>query len=227
MSGKAVLLLSGGLDSATVLYWARRRRFEIHPLFFDYGQRHLRERRAAVRLARLNGLELRVVRIRFPWGGSSLLEAGRELPDSAPEAIGRSIPSTYVPARNLVFLAHALSGAEALGAGSILIGANSLDYSGYPDCRPEFYRAFNRVARLGTRAGVEGRPVRVVTPLLRLSKSGIIRLGTRLGVPYQFTWSCYAGGRRPCGRCESCRLRARGFAGAGRTDPLLDDGGPD
>lgn len=131
------------------------------------------------------------------------------------------IPSTYVPGRNIIFLSFAISYAEAIGAEAVFIGANAIDFSGYPDCRPEFYRAFRKAALTGTRAGAEGRPIRILAPLIRMTKANIIRLGLRLRVPFHRTWSCYGGGRRPCGRCGSCRVRARGFAEAGVKDPLI------
>ncbi len=217
------MLLSGGLDSATALYWALKvKKWRCRCLLFDYGQRHRRELVSARRLARAAGCPVELVRFRLPWGGSSLLSGGAPLPVHAPAKIGQGpIPSTYVPARNTVFLSFALSWADAAGAGNIVIGANALDYSGYPDCRPRYYGAVQQVARLGTRLGAEKkRPPRVWAPLLRLSKTQIIRLGLRLGVPYELTWSCYSGGRRPCGKCDSCRLREKGFEEAGLRDPL-------
>jgi 7-cyano-7-deazaguanine synthase len=220
-SDRAVVLLSGGLDSATALWWARARGWRCAALAFDYGQRHRRELRAAAALARRAGVPFQKVRFALPWGGSSLLGKKGAVPRHAPGRIGRGpLPSTYVPARNTVFLAFALSWADAVSAGHVVIGANALDYSGYPDCRPDFLAAVDRVARLGTRAGAErGRPPKIAAPLVRLSKAGIIRLGLRLGVPYEATWSCYAGGSRPCGTCDSCVLRRKGFEEAGVPDP--------
>jgi 7-cyano-7-deazaguanine synthase len=221
----SVVLLSGGMDSATCLALASREAPPVHALTVGYGQRHRRE----VRSARALGRRFRVARqveVDLPLGpllDSSLTRAGRPLPRGGPRA-GR-IPSTYVPARNTILLSIALGYAESHRLGSIYLGANAVDYSGYPDCRPEFLRAFERVARLGTRGGVRGgRSVRIRTPLLALSKAGIVRLGERLGVPWELTWSCYAGGRRPCGRCDACRLRARGFRVAGVDDRLLGAG---
>jgi 7-cyano-7-deazaguanine synthase len=218
---KAVVLLSGGLDSTTVLYWAKKRRYQIFPLAFDYGQRHgKKELRAARKIARLNELNLKVIQITLPWKGSSLLDTNSPLPQAPSEKeVGNSIPSTYVPGRNLIFLAFALSYAEAVNASLILIGANSVDFSGYPDCRPQFYRLLNRLALIGTKTGCEGQRIQVVTPLIYLSKANIIRLGKKLKVPYRFTWSCYAGKKKPCGKCDSCLLRSRGFAEAGIKDP--------
>lgn len=217
---RAVVLLSGGLDSATALYWAKARGYRCTCLAVDYGQRHRRELRAARAVAKAAGCPLRTVLIRMPWGGSALTDRKIRVPmKRSLAAIGRGIPSTYVPARNTIFLSLGLGLAETIGAEHLVIAANALDYSGYPDCRPEYYQAFQEAARLGTRAGARGRSVRVETPLIRKSKAGIIRLGHRLGVPYHMTWSCYRGGRRPCGRCDSCLLRAKGFREAGMPDP--------
>jgi 7-cyano-7-deazaguanine synthase len=220
----AVVLLSGGLDSATALFWAvRRKGWRCCALAFDYGQRHRRELRSAAAVARSAGVPLKILRMSLPWGGSSLLGGGGRLPIQDERGVGRGpIPTTYVPARNTIFLSFALSWADAVGAGHIVIGANAVDYSGYPDCRPAFLTAFERVARLGTRGGIEGRrPVRIEAPLLAMSKRDIVRLGLRLHVPFERTWSCYAGGFKPCGRCDSCLLRGKGFRAAGVRDPAL------
>lgn len=216
-----VVLLSGGMDSATCLALAARERGPVHALTVDYGQRHARELRAAAQLARYYraARHARVTLALGPLLDSALTRGSRRLPTGGPRP-GR-IPSTYVPARNTILLAVALGYAESHRLGSIWIGANAIDYSGYPDCRPDFLRAFERVARLGTRTGRSGRPVRVRAPLLRRTKEEIVRLGERLGVPWRLTWSCYAGGERPCGRCDSCRLRARGFRAAGVRDPTV------
>lgn len=218
---KAVVLLSGGLDSATVLYWAMTRGWRPLALAFDYGQRHGRELSSARALCRKASVPLTVVKFRLPWKGSSLLGRWGRLPSFKPSSIGLTIPSTYVPARNTIFLSFGLSYAEAIGARAVLIGANALDYSGYPDCRPDYIRAFQKVFKWGTKAGREGKEIKIVAPLLKLSKPEIVKLGDRLGVPWGLTWSCYRGGDRPCGRCDSCRLRAKGFREAGLSDPLL------
>jgi 7-cyano-7-deazaguanine synthase len=222
---KAVCLLSGGLDSATCLALARRDGFACYALSFDYGQRHRIELEAAARLAQaLGAVEHRVVRADLRQFGGSALTADIAVPKGrAPAAAGQGIPLTYVPARNTVFLAFALAWAEVLEAADLFLGVNAIDYSGYPDCRPEYVEAFERMANLATRAGVEGRArLRIHTPLMRLSKAGIVRLGASLGVDFRLTHSCYdplpAG--RPCGSCDSCLLRLRGFADAGLTDPL-------
>ncbi|PKN00835.1 MAG: 7-cyano-7-deazaguanine synthase QueC [Elusimicrobia bacterium HGW-Elusimicrobia-1] len=210
---KAIVLLSGGLDSATCLYHALRRGYDVACLAFDYGQRHRREISCSRRIARLNGLKLSVVKTAFPWNRSSLVSGGPAVADAV-GGISR-IPSTYVPGRNTVFLAAALSFAESTGAERIFIGANAVDFSGYPDCRPAYYAAWNRLlASLGTKIKIE-------TPLLRLKKSGIIKMGVRMGVPYELTWSCYRGLSRPCGKCDSCAIRSRGFAEAGFKDPAV------
>ena len=222
MKKKAVVLLSGGLDSATSLYWAKKRSYQLFPIVFHYGQRHKKEISAARRLAESVGADLKIINIEFAWKGSSLLDKSLPLPvASSAEAVGVNIPSTYVPGRNLIFLAYACSYAEAIGASYVLIGSNSVDFSGYPDCRPRFYGLLNSLVRIGTKAGVEGSPIKILTPLIHFSKANIVRLGTRLKVPYQLTWSCYAGGRKPCRKCDSCLLRAKGFAEAGIVDPLV------
>lgn len=225
----AVVLLSGGLDSYTAAAVAQRDGFALHALSINYGQRHSQELEAARAVARALGvkrhleLDLDLTRI----GGSSLTSAQIDVPKDQPIDPG-VIPSTYVPARNTIFLSVALGWAEVLGASDIFIGVNALDYSGYPDCRPEFIRAFEHLARLATKAGVEGRPLTVHTPLISLSKADIVRLGLSLGLDYGLTHSCYdpEPDGRPCGHCDSCRLRAAGFADAGATDPLMRPRGP-
>jgi 7-cyano-7-deazaguanine synthase len=223
MARSAVVLLSGGLDSATAAALARRDGWTLSALTVCYGQTHAREIEAARRVASAVGVarhvELEVNLAAF--GGSALVGEGA-IPHDRPLEDG-GIPPTYVPARNTVLLALALAWAETLEAERIVIGVNALDYSGYPDCRPEFIAAFEYLAGLATRAGVSGRPLRVWAPLQYLSKAAIIRLGMELGVDYALTHSCYdpAPDGRPCGRCDSCRLRAKGFEEAGATDPLL------
>ena len=220
---KAVLLLSGGLDSYTAGAIARADGYELYALTVSYGQVHASEVEAARQVARALGatqhLELDVPLSKI--GGSALVGDGAIPKDRALDAAG--IPSTYVPARNTVFLSLAMAWAEVVGAEAIVIGVNALDYSGYPDCRPEYLRAFERLAALATKAGVEGRPLRILAPLLELSKADIIRRGLSLGVDYGLTRSCYdpTPDGRPCGRCDSCRLRARGFQEAGALDPVL------
>jgi 7-cyano-7-deazaguanine synthase len=222
-SGQLVLL-SGGMDSATVLALACRRPGPVHALTILYGQRHVREARAARALARRFDVDRHVV-IDLPIGrelDSALTHRRRPLPTRSTTRPSSRIPSTYVPARNTIFLSVALGYAESHRLSRIWIGANAVDYSGYPDCRPEYFRAFEHLARLATRAGVEGgRGVRIEAPLLRWSKARIVTEGERLGVPWALTWSCYRGGRRPCGRCDSCRWREKGFREAGIRDPAI------
>jgi 7-cyano-7-deazaguanine synthase len=220
---KAVLLLSGGLDSCTAGAIAKAEGYELYALTVRYGQVHASEVEAARSVGRALGvtrhLELDVPLSKI--GGSALVGDGTIPKDRALDAT--DIPSTYVPARNTVFLSLAMAWAEVVGAEAIVIGVNALDYSGYPDCRPEYLRAFERLAALATKAGVEGRGLRILAPLLELSKADIIRRGLSLGVDYGLTHSCYdpTPGGRPCGRCDSCRLRARGFQEAGTLDPAL------
>ncbi len=210
------------MDSATVCAIAAKRRYRLHCLTVLYGQRHAREVRSARAIAR----HFRVARhvlLRLPLGpvlSSALTNRSRRLPGRRRRRAAGSIPATYVPARNTILLALALGHAETVGAERIFIGANAVDYPGYPDCRPEYLRQFARLANLATRAGVERKRRFIIeAPLLRLSKAEIVRRGTRLGVPWADTWSCYAGGRAPCGRCDACFYRAKGFREAGVPDP--------
>jgi 7-cyano-7-deazaguanine synthase len=223
MARRAVVLLSGGLDSSTCLAVARAEGLEAHALSVDYGQRHKGELARARRIATaLGARDHRVVKVDLStFGGSALTDRAIAVPKGrSTRRMSREIPVTYVPARNTVMLALALAHAETVGATEVFVGVNAIDYSGYPDCRPEFLRAFERLARLATKAGVSGRPLRIRAPLLRLSKAGIVKLGTRLGVPYHLTLSCYDPVRgRACGRCDACVLRRKGFAEAGVPDP--------
>ncbi|MEW6132048.1 MAG: 7-cyano-7-deazaguanine synthase QueC [Pseudomonadota bacterium] len=216
---RAVVLLSGGLDSATALAVARSQGYACHALSFDYGQRHVAELDAASRVAAsLGAVEHRVVCLDLgQLGGSALTDAAIAVPETPSEGI----PVTYVPARNTVMLAYALAWTEVLGARDIFIGVNAVDYSGYPDCRPQFIEAFEKLANLATKAGVEEGGFRVHAPLINLTKADIIRLGTELGVDYSQTVSCYQADAegRACGRCDSCRLRREGFRAAGIPDP--------
>jgi 7-cyano-7-deazaguanine synthase len=216
---RAVVLVSGGMDSAVVLALARERGLDCYALSVSYGQRHLAELDAAAALARSQGAlahKVVVVDLRS-IGGSALTDDAVDVP----EAGGPGIPVTYVPARNTIMLSVALGWAEVLGASEIHCGVNAVDYSGYPDCRPEFIAAFERLAGLATKAGVEGRPLRVVAPLMAMSKADIAREGARLGVDFSQTVSCYQADAqgRACGHCDACRLRAEGFAAAGLADP--------
>jgi len=217
---RAICLLSGGLDSSTALAWARNKGYACSTLAFDYGQRHRRELSSAAELShRLGADEHEVVTFDLRLFGGSSLTA--DLPVPVDGIAPASIPSTYVPARNTIFLAFGLAYAEVREAEAIVLGINALDYSGYPDCRPEYLEAMGRVAQLGTRQGVEGRAPALLAPLVRLTKAEIVKLGTRLGVPWELTWSCYLGGELACGVCDSCRLRRKGFEEAGLVDPLF------
>ncbi|MFC1804400.1 7-cyano-7-deazaguanine synthase QueC [Candidatus Omnitrophota bacterium] len=216
---KAVVLLSGGLDSAVTLFLAKQRRFKPTCLIFDYGQRHRREINAAKSIAEKARCPWKLIRIKLPWKGSALLDC--KISIARKSRGGSGIPSTYVPARNIIFLSFALSLAETIAARAVFIGAHSLDYSGYPDCRPEFFRAYSSMIRSGTKSGAEGQGIRICTPLIKSTKAGIIRKGKRLKVPFHLTWSCYQGGKKPCGECDSCYYRDKGFRGAGFKDPLL------
>jgi len=216
---RAVVLLSGGLDSATALAWARERGYRCFALSVAYGQRHSAELAAAARVAHeLGAEEHRLMHVDLgSLGGSALTDTAIAVPEQG----GAGIPVTYVPARNTVLLSLALAWAEVLGAAAIVIGVNAIDYSGYPDCRPEFIAAFSQLARLATKAGVEGQTLEVLAPLLTWSKPEIVREGLRLGVDFGLTVSCYQADEqgRACGRCDSCRLRRQGFESAGVPDP--------
>ncbi len=221
----AVVLLSGGLDSATTLAIARSQGHETYALSFAYGQRHSRELDSANRVAAALGVKNRLVlTLDLRAIGGSALTGDLAVPKSRTAGeIAVGIPVTYVPARNTIFLAHALAWAEVLGAEDVFFGANVVDYSGYPDCRPEYLQAFERLADLATKAGVEGKSrFRIHAPLIRMTKAEIIRSGHALGVDFSLTWSCYepTANGRPCGLCDSCTLRKKGFAEAGLTDPL-------
>jgi 7-cyano-7-deazaguanine synthase len=216
---KAIVLFSGGLDSTTLLYYVRKK-FKPYGLIFDYGQRHYKEIKRAIVIAKKAKCEYKVVQISLPWQGSSLLDKTSKLPFRKTIKMN-DIPSTYVPARNIIFLSFAVSFAESIGAKDVFIGANAIDYSGYPDCRPEFFKAYEKVLEKGLKSGVERKTIKIHVPLLRMTKADIIKLGMKLHVPYDLTWSCYQGDAKPCQRCESCMLRARGFEAVHTTDPLL------
>ncbi|MBN2453665.1 MAG: 7-cyano-7-deazaguanine synthase QueC [Candidatus Omnitrophica bacterium] len=220
---KAVVLLSGGLDSAVTLYYARDKGYDCHAVMFDYGQRHGRELLCAEKIAKACGASIKLVRLELPWKGSSLVD------DKAPIPSGRSsreikeggIPSTYVPARNTIFLSIAASYAESIRASAIFIGAHTEDSSGYPDCRAEYLESFGKVVATGTKLGLENK-LKLEFPLIRKKKAEIIELGRGLGVPFENTWSCYKGADGPCGTCDSCVLRAKGFKEAGMEDPAVE-----
>ena len=218
-----MVLLSGGLDSTTVLAIAHAEGYELHALAFAYGQRHEREVEAARAVARHYGvIQQKTVHIDLRAFGGSALTAEIEVPHARSlNEMAHDIPITYVPARNTIFLSFALAYAEVNGADDIFLGINAIDYSGYPDCRPEFLEAYERMANLATRATTQdGRTMHIHAPLLHMSKAEIVRKGTELGVPYELTWSCYEGRERACGVCDSCQLRLNGFAEAGLRDPI-------
>jgi 7-cyano-7-deazaguanine synthase len=218
---KAVVLLSGGLDSAVALYLAKSEGYEVHALTFDYGQRHARELESAKALAQKTKTALQVVNLQLSnWGGSSLTDATMEIENG--DVNRTDIPVTYVPARNMVFLSVAASLAEAVGAQHIFIGVSEVDYSGYVDCREEFIKSMEAAINKGTVMGAEkGLPIRIHAPFVHKTKADEIKLGMELGVDFSLTWSCYRGGEQPCGTCDSCLLRAKAFAEAGFTDPAL------
>ncbi|MBR2865214.1 MAG: 7-cyano-7-deazaguanine synthase QueC [Elusimicrobiaceae bacterium] len=219
MKKKAIVLFSGGLDSTTCLYWALAQGYECEALTISYGQKHEREVRAAREIAERLGVKQHFVTLDFPWlASSSLVDDKQAIPDLSMEEIeSGKIPSTYVPGRNLVFLSIAASLMDSLQADAIVAGPNAVDFSGYPDCTPAFFNAAADAINRGTERGVLNG-VEVLAPLMDLSKAGIVKLGAQLGVPFEVTWSCYSGGDKPCGFCDSCKLRARGFAEAGVVD---------
>jgi 7-cyano-7-deazaguanine synthase len=219
---KAVVLFSGGLDSTTALCWAMDHGYACTAVFFDYCQRHQKERFSALRIARVLGVKLYRIKLSLPWlRVSSLVDHKKKLPYFSILKIGAAIPSTYVPGRNLMFASIGVSLADSIGAEAVVMGPNIVDYSGYPDCRPEFYRALEKAVKAGTRGGASGKKIKMLTPLINLSKKEIIKLAIGLGAPLKYSWSCYAGDARPCGRCDSCKLRARGFRDAGMKDPAI------
>jgi 7-cyano-7-deazaguanine synthase len=210
---KAIILLSGGLDSVTTLFLAKQKNFLIKALIFDYGQKHKKEIKAAKKIAKIAKVGYRIVTVKIPWSKSSLTDKAKKVP----EKFTGKIPSTYVPGRNIIFLSYAASFAETIGARAIFIGAHTQDYSGYPDCRKNFLEKFNQAVNLG----IAGKRIKLYYPLISKSKKEIIQLGLRLGVPFKHTWSCYNGRKYPCQRCDSCRFRINGFNQLSLTDPLL------
>ncbi len=220
---KSVVLLSGGLDSSTVLAIARSRGLDVIALTFDYGQRHVREIESARKVASYLGCSDHLI-IHLPIGellSGSLTDPGEKVPEGrTPSEMTNGIPNTYVPARNIIFLSIGASIAESMGAESIFIAANAVDYSGYPDCTPEFIESFQRMLDVGTKVGRAGRGTRVEAPIIKMSKGDIVRTASQLGVPLELTWSCYNGNEKACGRCDSCTLRLQGFSEAGLNDPL-------
>jgi 7-cyano-7-deazaguanine synthase len=225
MNKKAVVLFSGGLDSTTVLYLVKKQGYQPHALTIDYGQLHVKEMQSARKITRFLKVPHQTIQWTLPWKGSALVDRKIQLPKKRNlKQMSEGIPLTYVPARNTIFLSFALSWAETLRAHSVWIGANAIDYSGYPDCRGNYLKAMEKVFRLGTKAGQEGSPIAIKAPLVKKTKAGIVRLADSLGVPLHWTWSCYEGSRKPCGQCDSCRLRAKGFEEARREDPLVKRG---
>ncbi|MFH1783254.1 MAG: 7-cyano-7-deazaguanine synthase QueC [Candidatus Omnitrophota bacterium] len=206
---KAVVLLSGGMDSAVTLFIAKKKGYKAHCLTFNYGQRHEKEISFAKRLVRSTRSMSYVLNIELPWKGSALLDRSTKVPQER-RLSSKAIPPTYVPARNTIFISFALSFAESIGAKKIFIGANAVDFSGYPDCRPGYYKKFNILLNIATKE----KGIKIETPLLHKKKMDIVRIGRRLGVPFELTWSCYKGGKRPCGKCDACRLREKGFKDA-------------
>ncbi len=223
---KAIILLSGGMDSTVALAYAVSQGYQMVPLTIGYGQRHAREIRAAKEVSSFYGLEKHVILdldLSF-LKTSALTSHDIEIPQREHQEIGNDIPITYVPARNLIFLSIAAGLAETESADRIFIGANAVDYSGYPDCRPEFFKAFQHALQVGTKSGVEGKTVKIEHPLLFLSKAEIVKLGVKLGAPLHLTWSCYKGGGKACGKCDSCLLRLKGFEEAGYKDAIPYEG---
>jgi 7-cyano-7-deazaguanine synthase len=214
---KAVILLSGGLDSATALYFAKKKGYALTALVFDYRQRHKKEIGAAKKIIRLNKIRHHLIKADLSWTHSSLTDTKKHVPINR-NLSAREIPSTYVAARNIVFLSYAFSLAESIGAKKIFIGAHIEDYSGYPDCRPEFLKAFQDAVN----KGMKQAGIKIEAPLLNKSKKEIIVLGLKLKVPFELTWSCYEGGAKPCGKCDSCRFRIKAFEELGLIDPLLE-----
>jgi 7-cyano-7-deazaguanine synthase len=223
MGKKAVCLISGGLDSAVSAFIAKDMGYKIFALSFVYGQRHNKEIKSAKQIAKTLDVKKHIIfEIDIAqFGGSSLIDKSiKPEIDNKLEDIGKDIPNTYVPARNTIFLSVALGFAETVDADAIFIGATSADYSGYPDCRPKYFQAFQKMADLATKKGVNGKNIKIITPVLTLNKSEIIKKGFELGVPFDKTWSCYLGKKKACGRCDSCLLRLKGFKKAGLKDPL-------
>ena len=230
MVKKAVCLISGGLDSCVTSFIAKNNGYEIYALSFNYGQLHEKELFCTNKVAQAVGAKEHIIfDVDFQkFGGSSLLhKSSLSIQDHDLRDIGKGIPSTYVPARNTVFLSLALAYAETIDADAIFIGANAVDYSGYPDCRSEYIQAYKKMADLATKKGVEGRPIKIEAPLLHLTKSEIIKKGLKLKAPLSDTWSCYRGEKKACGRCDSCLLRLKGFKDAGTEDPLEYEHHPD
>ncbi|MEF3280613.1 MAG: 7-cyano-7-deazaguanine synthase QueC [Elusimicrobiota bacterium] len=217
---KAIISLSGGLDSTTCLAWAVYKGYKCYAVSFDYGQRHIREIKSARKVSEYYKVNLVEIKLNFPWlKVSSLVDKNKKLPDKTyKEIVKGNIPSTYVPGRNLVFTSILASYADSINADFIILGPNAIDYSGYPDCRPEFYRNLSKAIKYGTKS----KNIKILTPIINLSKKEIVELAYKLKAPIHLTWSCYYGGKKPCGRCDSCKLRAKGFKEAGLKDPIYE-----
>lgn len=217
---KCIVLLSGGLDSTTTLYYVLSKKFKPVCLIFDYGQRHRKEIKYAKKIAESLKLKYFIIKINLPWKGSSLLDINKSIPTH--KKLSRStIPSTYVPARNIIFLSYAVSLAEVIKANYIFYGANQIDFSGYPDCRKNFIETFQTMVNKSTKLGLSGKKIKIVAPLINYSKSQIVKLALKLKVPIHLTWSCYRGEKKPCNECDACKYRKLGFKKAGVIDPLL------
>ncbi|MDD5021124.1 MAG: 7-cyano-7-deazaguanine synthase QueC [Endomicrobiaceae bacterium] len=214
MKNKAVILLSGGLDSTTVLYYALSRKYECHCLIFDYGQKHKKEIKTAMKIAKMLKLNYSVIKISMPWCKSSLVDESLEIPNHKTIKKGY-VPTTYVPGRNTIFLSYAISYAETIKANALFLGVNAVDFSSYPDCTPKYLQAMRNVLK-----ALENN-IEIFAPIEKMSKTQIIKLGLKLKVPYQYTWTCYNGTKRPCGTCDSCKLRAKGFKEVGIDDPAI------
>ena len=219
---KVIVLLSGGLDSSTVLGYAVKMhgKENVTALSFDYKQRHRKELESAIALAKYYNVEHKIVNLDLRAIGGSALTDNIDVPENKLEEIGKGIPVTYVPARNTIFISYALALADVINAEKIFVGVNALDYSGYPDCRPEYIDVFNKLAKLAIKSGVEGKNIEIVAPLINMTKKEIVELGMSLKVPYHLTWSCYEGKEKACGKCDSCLLRLKGFMEAGYKDPV-------
>ena len=216
---KAVVLLSGGVDSAVTLYMANQK-YKCSSLIFDYGQKAIREIEFARKLSEILNIESQILNIPMPWKGSALLDENIDVLGGRISGDG-SIPETYVPARNIVFLSFGVSFAETIGAEAVFIGTHQMDFSNYPDCRTEFFESFQKTIDLGTKKGVEKHGIRITTPVINMTKKEIVAEGIRLGVPFENTWSCYTAGEKPCGECESCFFRIKAFEDLGMADPLV------
>ncbi len=220
---KAVIMFSGGLDSTVALCWALNKGYDCSAITISYGQKHIREKKSAKRIAKLLGIKLFDLELDLPWlKSSSLVDENKKIPSFEISKInGGKIPSTYVPGRNLMFTSIGVSLADSIGAEAVILGPNIVDYSGYPDCRPAFYEALEKAVNFGTEVGSSGGKIKLLMPLIKMSKADIVKLAIKLKAPLKYTWSCYAGRQKPCGVCDSCKLRAKGFALAGIEDPGL------